>query len=106
MWLAGGRRIVCSSSLTALLMISIFHVWFFCDCRVGAIRSFPSNGSGMENETAIQTLMAAKENQQDDLLQKYFNGGASDRNSSTTRNQNGFQQSKRRVPTCPDPLHN
>lgn len=64
---------------------------------VGAIRIFP------ENTVAEVEQNSNNKKNQTELFQKYF----ADLNNST-RNGNGtlLQDSKRRVPSCPDPLHN
>uniref|UniRef100_A0A5B7BC09 Putative CLAVATA3/ESR (CLE)-related protein 27 n=1 Tax=Davidia involucrata TaxID=16924 RepID=A0A5B7BC09_DAVIN len=95
---AGGRRIMYSSLVVVLLIISVLHIWVFSDCRVGAIRIYPPSSVAEEEES--QTMKATKS--EGDLFHKYFNGRVSDLNST----QNGFQDNKRRVPSCPDPLHN
>lgn len=108
MWSTGGSKKLPapSSSLVLLLvMLSVSHFCAFSHCRVGAIRVLlPSK----ETTDQAQTMKPNKINQED-LFQKYFNRtSASDVNTSTSRNstQKGFQESKRTVPSCPDPLHN
>lgn len=49
-------------------------------------------------ESNINTDKKSKE----DLFHKYFNGRAFGFNKT----EKGFEDNKRRVPSCPDPLHN
>ncbi|KAL7240435.1 hypothetical protein ACSBR2_006144 [Camellia fascicularis] len=104
MWFTGNRRLMHSSLAVFLLMISLIHIWACCDCRVGAIRTFPQNSVVKERETQRVKATNKKNQEEEDLFQKYFfNGSASQQllNSSS-----GFEQSKRTVPSCPDHLHN
>ncbi|XAR72353.1 hypothetical protein NMG60_11018965 [Bertholletia excelsa] len=84
------------------IMWAMLVIWvlLFCDCGVGAIRWYPQNGA--ETEREAQTLKANKG--EEDLYQKYFSKIGSDLRSNST--EDGFEASKRRVPSCPDPLHN
>ncbi|KAK9276765.1 hypothetical protein L1049_006301 [Liquidambar formosana] len=95
---SGGRRIV-YPSLVVLLMISVLQIWVCCDCQAGAIRIFPGNSVAKGREV-VQDMKDKKS--KEELFHKYFNGRAFDFNTSG----NGFEESKRRVPSCPDPLHN
>ncbi|PSR88277.1 CLE27p like [Actinidia chinensis var. chinensis] len=99
MWLAGSRRLFFSS------LLLLFIISLLCsDCRVGAIRLIPPNSGAKPTQPPHQTTTNLSKNQKD-LFQKYFGGSASDLITNTTRDGN-FQESKRRVPSCPDPLHN
>ncbi|CAK9149333.1 unnamed protein product [Ilex paraguariensis] len=93
----GGRRIL-YSSLVVLLIISVLHIWVFSDIQVGAIRILSEERGAEENKSP--TLKANKN--QSDISGKYFSGRVLDLNST----QKGFQENKRAVPSCPDPLHN
>ncbi|KAL7171209.1 hypothetical protein ACSBR2_035954 [Camellia fascicularis] len=88
MWFSGGRSLIYSSLVVLFLIITTYF------STVGAIRIHPPPPNRVA--TAKQT--------QNDLFQKYFHGRAYDLNNTTTHS--GFQDSKRRVPSCPDPLHN
>ncbi|KAE8663608.1 LOB domain-containing protein 41 [Hibiscus syriacus] len=68
------------------------NIWVFCDRQAEAIRVFP--GNGMEDDNKGQR----------DLFQKYyyFNGKSFSFNGTAK----GFEDGKRRIPSCPDPLHN
>ncbi|KAI8527667.1 hypothetical protein RHMOL_Rhmol12G0093700 [Rhododendron molle] len=82
------------------MMLSVSHFWAFSHCRVGAIRVF----SPSKEPDQAQTM---KPNKNGDLFKKYFNRSASDLNTSSRNSTHkGFQESKRTVPSCPDPLHN
>ncbi|PSR91166.1 CLE27p like [Actinidia chinensis var. chinensis] len=101
MWLAGGRSLLFSS----LLLLFIITISLLCsDCRVGAIRLNPPNAGTKPTQPPHQATTNPSKTHPD-LFQKYFGGSASDLNTNTTRDGN-FQNSKRRVPSCPDPLHN
>ncbi|KAH7841703.1 hypothetical protein Vadar_033203 [Vaccinium darrowii] len=100
MWLAGGRRLI-YSSLVALLMIFVFF-----NCSAGAIRTYPQNRASKHRELITHQTMKNPNKNQNDLFQKYFNGRASDLSTETNSTQNGFQESMRRIPSCPDALHN
>ncbi|XWS68863.1 hypothetical protein CRYUN_Cryun04dG0130300 [Craigia yunnanensis] len=97
MWFLSSRKLL-YSSMVVLLIISVLHIWVFCDCRAGAMRIFP--GKGMRKITESQGMKDSEG--KGDLFQKYFNG----RSFSFNRTDKGFEESKRRVPSCPDPLHN
>ncbi|XWS34957.1 hypothetical protein CRYUN_Cryun21dG0082200 [Craigia yunnanensis] len=97
MWFFSSRRLLYSSGVV-LLIISILQLWVFCDCRAGAMRIFP--GNAMRKMTESQGMKENKDKA--DLFQKYFNG----RSFSFNATDKGFEESKRRVPSCPDPLHN
>lgn len=79
------RRRVLYFSLMVLLMVTVL----LC-CQVEAIRVFPSNNA-VDNKS------------KEDLLRKYFSGRTFGLNKGS---QEGFDESKRKVPSCPDPLHN
>ncbi|GMI70689.1 CLAVATA3/ESR-RELATED 27 [Hibiscus trionum] len=93
-WLFSSMRPFYSSVLVLLLIILVLQIWVFCDFQAGAIRIFP--GNGMEDENKGRR----------DLFQKYFNGYG--RSFSFNGTDKGFEleDGKRRIPSCPDPLHN
>ncbi|EOY00178.1 Clavata3/esr-related 43, putative [Theobroma cacao] len=96
-WFFSSRKLL-YSSVVVLLIIFFLQIWVCCDCRAGAIRILP--GNGMRKMTESQGM---KDNKgKGDLFQKYFNG----RSFSFNKTDRGFEESKRRVPSCPDPLHN
>ncbi|KAK7407532.1 hypothetical protein VNO78_09485 [Psophocarpus tetragonolobus] len=97
MFFAGGKRFL-HLSLMVLLGVTMLQMWMCWDsCQVGAIRAFPSN--------AIVKVKFSRgvEDDKEDLLHKHFIGSTFGLNNGT---QKGFDETKRRVPSCPDPLHN
>lgn len=104
---AGGKRIVYSSSsssfsmVAAMLMIIMLflQIWVCRDCQVGAIRIFST-----PNEVEKQQMVTNnnKSHKEGDLVRKYFGGSA----FNFSRTEKGIADDKRRVPSCPDPLHN
>ncbi|KAH7835750.1 hypothetical protein Vadar_029420 [Vaccinium darrowii] len=105
MWSNGGNNKPpppSSSLVLLLMMLSLLHFWAFSHCRVGAIRVLDDPNQ----RDQAQTMKPIKKNQED-LYQKYFNRSASDLNSNGSNSaQKDFHESKRTVPSCPDPLHN
>ncbi|GAA0155498.1 hypothetical protein LIER_13212 [Lithospermum erythrorhizon] len=94
-----GRRSAMFSALVLLLIISLLHVW---GGKVGAIRLFQENiGPSRKLGQATKSSM-----NQTELFYKYFSGKLSDLKNSTSSRNGTFEDSKRRVPSCPDPLHN
>ncbi|KAL1295893.1 hypothetical protein AAHE18_19G244500 [Arachis hypogaea] len=92
--------------MVVVILVTLFlHMW---QCRqVAAIRVFPRGDAPPNVEfsshriTAVATKIANR-----DLINKYFNGRTAATRSNNTTTQKGFDESKRRVPSCPDPLHN
>ncbi|KAM7484565.1 hypothetical protein LguiA_000574 [Lonicera macranthoides] len=91
---SGERRSVVYSSLMVLLIISLLHIWAFCLCSVSATRILQAN-------TEQSQTMKANKNQAEQF-RNFFNG----RVFNVNETDKGFQENKRRVPSCPDPLHN
>ncbi|KAK8582764.1 hypothetical protein V6N13_069533 [Hibiscus sabdariffa] len=89
-WFFCSMRSFYSSVLLLLLIIFVLQIWVFCNCQAEAMRIFPGNGVGNDD------------NGRRDLFQKYFNG----RSFSFNGTGQGFEEGKRRIPSCPDPLHN
>ncbi|KAJ9163348.1 hypothetical protein P3X46_023025 [Hevea brasiliensis] len=97
------RSIMYSSSLVLLVVFLIFvlQIWVCSECKARAMRIFPDSGMPPKlKERNIRT--ADNKATKEDLLRKFFNGRASSFNTS----KKGFEENKRRVPSCPDPLHN
>ncbi|KAK9272404.1 hypothetical protein L1049_002776 [Liquidambar formosana] len=96
-----GRRRIMLSSLAIMLTFSIFQVLICCNGMVEAIRITKEENkwATTENESKYKKNIM---NDKEELFSKFFNGGALDPNKT----QRGFQEIKRKVPTCPDPLHN
>ncbi|KAB1221059.1 CLAVATA3/ESR (CLE)-related protein 43 [Morella rubra] len=90
------------STLVVLLIIPVLQIWVCCEysCQAGAIRIHPGNGEAKVTKEGSRGSLDKKN--KEELLRKYFNG----RTFGFNRTANGFEESKRRVPSCPDPLHN
>lgn len=101
---AGSRRLM-SSTTAVLLIISVLQIWvcFEYPCQAGAIRVLPANGTAKDvvKESSSQAGSMDKKSKEE-LFRKHFNATTFGLNKT----DGGFQESKRRVPSCPDPLHN
>uniref|UniRef100_A0A1J3E4K6 CLAVATA3/ESR (CLE)-related protein 43 n=1 Tax=Noccaea caerulescens TaxID=107243 RepID=A0A1J3E4K6_NOCCA len=90
----GCRDILLTLSI-ALLLISLFQIWLF---REGQVRELSE-----DNQVGKDGNTLASRNKKDDdvqrLFQRYFKGL---NNSNNTR----FEDSQRKIPSAPDPLHN
>ncbi|OAY31320.1 hypothetical protein MANES_14G102600v8 [Manihot esculenta] len=97
------RSIMYSSSLLVLVVFLIFvlQIWVCSDCKAGAIRIFPDNGMA-PNLKQRNISTTDNKDSKEDLFHKFFNG----RQYSFNTTKKGFEENKRRVPSCPDPLHN
>ncbi|CAL8994967.1 unnamed protein product [Prunus brigantina] len=105
MSIAGGWRLL-QSSLVVILVISVLQIWVCCDCKAGAIRVFPGHTnvlSKMEAESS-NTMQSKSNRSREALFHKYFGGSV--RASNFNKTEQGYEDSKRRVPSCPDQLHN
>ncbi|KAK7306932.1 hypothetical protein VNO77_39570 [Canavalia gladiata] len=92
----GGSRRVLYFSVVVLMVVTVLQMWVCChSCQVGAIRVFPSNVKFSHG------IMDKKV--KEDLLLKHFGGRTFGPSNGTHK---GFHDNKRRVPSCPDPLHN
>ncbi|CAK7326575.1 unnamed protein product [Dovyalis caffra] len=98
------RRIMYSSSLVAVLIIFVLQIWVCsdCNCKAGAIRILRENGMAKFKE--ISNITTGNYKSQAEHFRKYFNERASTYGFNKT--EKGFEENKRRVPSCPDPLHN
>ncbi|KAM7524209.1 hypothetical protein LguiA_014111 [Lonicera macranthoides] len=94
---AGGGRRVVLPSLVVVLIISILQIWLCSNTNVGAIRLLAENKWSIDKDknTTILYKNMKMTMMRESFLNRFFNG--SERN---------FEEIKRRVPTCPDPLHN
>jgi len=98
---SGGKRFL-HLSLVVLFGVTVLQMWVCLhSCEVGAIRVLPSNamakvkyGHGIEEDEKVK----------EDLLHKYLSGSTFGVINNGT--QNRFDENKRTVPSCPDPLHN
>uniref|UniRef100_A0A1J3JUT8 CLAVATA3/ESR (CLE)-related protein 43 n=1 Tax=Noccaea caerulescens TaxID=107243 RepID=A0A1J3JUT8_NOCCA len=90
----GCRDILLTLSI-ALLLISLFQIWLF---REGQVRELSE-----DNQVGkVENTLASRNKKEDDvqrLFQRYFKGL---NNSNNTR----FEDSQRKIPSAPDPLHN
>lgn len=94
---AGGRRLLYWFVVLLLVVFPMVQIWVCHDCKVGAMRSFPGNDM-------VKKMVGKKSNdEEEDQLFRKFSGG---KDLNFSRSQNGFEESKRKVPSCPDPLHN
>ncbi|XP_033136304.1 CLAVATA3/ESR (CLE)-related protein 43 [Brassica rapa] len=96
-----GCRDVLLTFYVALLLIFLFQVWLF---REGQVRELSEdNHLGRDRNTLV-----SKNKKDDDdvqrLFQRYFKGSSFglNNNNSNTR----FEDSDRKIPISPDPLHN
>lgn len=90
---AGDKRVF-YCYMVLLLVVPVIQIWVCHDCKVGAARSFP----GTESDVVLKGKKSKEE-----LFNRFF--GGRDLNFSSTAVK-GFEESKRKVPSCPDPLHN
>ncbi|KVI05315.1 hypothetical protein Ccrd_016357 [Cynara cardunculus var. scolymus] len=84
-----------SAVVVLLIIFLVLQIWALNSdcCRVTAIRT-PSSKD-------------ADEMKRSDLYKRFFNGRFARFNSTTSvLKDKSFQENKRRVPSCPDPLHN
>ncbi|KAM1085351.1 hypothetical protein ACFX13_011294 [Malus domestica] len=115
---AGGWRLL-HSSLVVILVVSALQIWVCYDCKAGAIRVFPGNTDNLiskvqveeaernmvQVEEAERNMMQKKSKTSTEaLFHKYIGGSTSSSNFNKT--EKGYEESKRRVPSCPDQLHN
>lgn len=88
------------SFMMGLLLITIVFMWVCSHtCQVEA--TIPTSSS--KGKLSYGVL---DEKSKQDLVHKYFGGTRAFGPPSIKTTQNGFEDSKRRVPSCPDPLHN
>ncbi|KAG2666776.1 hypothetical protein I3760_15G080400 [Carya illinoinensis] len=105
---AGGWRLMCST-LVVLLILSVLQIWVCCEysCQASAIRILPAGNGSMaklrRKESSISHGSVDKKSKEE-LLHKYFNGKTF--GFSNMSSDKGFEENKRKVPSCPDPLHN
>ncbi|KAK1389984.1 hypothetical protein POM88_018162 [Heracleum sosnowskyi] len=96
------------SSLVLLLTISCLLTWTLSNCKVEALRILQEEKEASRDDQENMRKITS----QADHFREFFNGKVvahSDLNNkkkNSTDNKKGFQDDKRRVPSCPDPLHN
>ncbi|KAK7348829.1 hypothetical protein VNO80_23535 [Phaseolus coccineus] len=101
MFFSGGKRLL-QLSLVVLLGVTVVQMWVcWHSCQVGAIRVFPSHAMA---KVKFSHGIEGDEKVKEDLLQKHFSGSTFGLISNGTHNR--FDENMRRVPSCPDPLHN
>jgi len=98
MLVAGGRRVFYACVMLMLVALHTCHT-----CQVEGIRVLPGNAVPNVEELSHGN-MNDNNKRKEDLFNKYFDGRTRLGSSNTT--QKGFDETKRRVPSCPDPLHN
>ncbi|KAF8096403.1 hypothetical protein N665_0309s0029 [Sinapis alba] len=86
-----------SSTLLMFIILSSLLFLISVNSRIGAIRVFPET-------PATTSSPAPTNNDQEDPMAKYFGGGKFAPADSSLGE--GFSDSKRTVPSGPDPLHN
>lgn len=91
MWFCSGRKKLLYFSMVMFLVTTLL--------QVGAIRIFPGN-----DVSKVEFKQGVINNK--DLLNKYFKGRTFFSSSNKNETKMGFDDSKRKVPSCPDPLHN
>ncbi|KAL0408863.1 UNVERIFIED_CONTAM: hypothetical protein Sradi_1820700 [Sesamum radiatum] len=105
---SGGKRPFYSSSLAILLLIvSSLHIWTSTQNQVGAIRVFPHRSWAVEEESHSQSMAPpppTPAKNQTPIFREYFRRRVSELNS--TADEDTFLDYKRKIPSCPDPLHN
>lgn len=122
----GGRRrrqLRYSSLAVALIVMCVLHIWvcFGNHCKAGAIRVLPppANVDNVNHhhphphphvisklEEQVDNNKKNKASTTEDLFRRFFSGISSSSASKFNQTEKGFEESKRRVPSCPDPLHN
>ncbi|KAI3733964.1 hypothetical protein L6452_13423 [Arctium lappa] len=99
------RSAVYSSMVVSLLIIFlVLQIWALNSdcCKVTAIRTSLSPPPPPPPSSAKD----ADEIKRSELYKRFFNGRFARINSTTVLKDKSFQENKRKVPSCPDPLHN
>ncbi|CAK9135953.1 unnamed protein product [Ilex paraguariensis] len=88
--------------LVFMLTISVMHPWLCIgNCKVEAIRMLrDSEWADYENMTTMNVYHHKKK--MEEKKHKFFNGKSFGFNET----ERSFEEIKRTVPACPDPLHN
>ncbi|KAL3751368.1 hypothetical protein ACJRO7_012227 [Eucalyptus globulus] len=100
--------------LLQLTILLLLQACVLRDCRANAIRVVPGRigggggGGGVlivaEKVTTGQSqVVASHRKTKEELLHKYFDGR---RDTAPANPSSVLEESKRTVPSCPDPLHN
>ncbi|CAF2143345.1 hypothetical protein BRARA_B03208 [Brassica rapa] len=85
-----------SSSLLMVILLSYLLYLSFVTSLIGATRVYP--------EAPTKATSPAPANNQENLMKKYFGAGKFPPVNSYVGK--GTSDTKRTVPSCPDPLHN
>ncbi|KAJ4847933.1 hypothetical protein Tsubulata_031377 [Turnera subulata] len=93
---------ICPSSMAlVILVVLVLQLWVCYECgsccKAGAIRLLQEDSERNGSRTTGKVVMSKEEH-----FRQYFHERARGLNLT----QEGFDESKRRVPSCPDPLHN
>ncbi|KAG8366615.1 hypothetical protein BUALT_Bualt17G0098200 [Buddleja alternifolia] len=98
---SGEKRPFYPSPLVLLLIISLLHIRVPSQSKAVAIRIIPRSLGALEEPPPPPGKI-----NQTKIFKEYFNGRISDLNSTTTSTNGTFLDYKRRIPSCPDALHN
>ncbi|KAK3442749.1 hypothetical protein EUGRSUZ_B03015 [Eucalyptus grandis] len=96
-------------ALLQLTILLLLQVCVLRDCRANAIRVVPGRiGGGVlivteKVATGQSQVVASHRKTKEELLHKYFDGR---RDTAPANPSSVLEESKRTVPSCPDPLHN
>lgn len=106
---SGTRRgsTVYSSMVVLLIIFLVLQIWALNSdcCRVTAIRTSLSPPPPPLSSSSSSSK-DADEIKRSELYKRFFSGRFARLNSTTVLKDKSFQENKRRVPSCPDPLHN
>ncbi|CAH1431299.1 unnamed protein product [Lactuca virosa] len=109
------RSAVYSSMVVLLVIFLVLQIWALNSdcCRVSAIRTSLSPPSQLPPpppppppSSQSSSAKDSDEIKRSELYRRFFNGRFARLNSTTVSKDKSFQENKRRVPSCPDPLHN
>ncbi|CAH2033939.1 unnamed protein product [Thlaspi arvense] len=93
-----GCRDILLTFCVALLLISLFQIWLF---REGQVRELSEEDQLRKDGSTLVSKNKKDDNVQR-LYQRYFKGSSFGLNNTHTR----FEDSNRKIPSAPDPLHN
>lgn len=112
MSLAGERRrVVLYFCVVALLIVPMSEIWVCREyhCKAAAARLLPGEDGATWKVKQIDggdddDHQHHKKSSEEEFFQRFYNNNGRDLNFNLT--EKGFEETKRRVPSCPDPLHN
>ncbi|KAM6562038.1 hypothetical protein CsatB_022036 [Cannabis sativa] len=107
MSVAGGRTRAVAALFYSILILQIW-VCLQCNNEANATRVFPGFHNQKNDTTSFMMKSRRKSSEVvEELFEKFLNGTKTDiHNYSNDNNGKSFDDNKRRVPSCPDPLHN